>query len=243
MRMESTKQGWQLHQAPLGLKLCISLMIVTLSAGLLASQFLVSQSLHGGNHWDWPSVEQLRLKYAASPLERALLSHMAQYLDKPAEADVVVAWCRAGGERHGYYERAAPVLNRRCLRCHGGESTRGDVVLSTWGDLAPLALKRGPAQADLLRSTHLHLFAISMLLLLAGVLLWPSRWPRWLRLGLPMLTFVALRADIGGWWLARHFESAIYLVMSGGLLLTMGMTACLGLALFDMWRPTPKSSV
>ncbi len=243
MRMESTEQGWQLHLAPLGLKFSISLLVVTLSAGLLASQFLVSQSLHGGDHWTWPSMEQLRLKYAASPLERAILTQMAQYLDKPTEAAPVVAWSRAGGERSTYYEHVAPVLSRRCLRCHGGESTRGDVDLSTWGDLAPLALSRGPAWGDLLRNTHLHLFGISLLLFLAGVLLWCSRWSRWLQLGLPLLAFVALLADIGGWWLSRHFEPAIYLVMSGGLLMTTGLTACLGLVLFDIWRPGPKSSV
>jgi ABC-type sulfate transport system permease component len=70
-----------------------------------------------------------------------------------------------------------------------------------------------------------------------GLLLLGTRLPRWLIGMLLALMGVGLLADIGGWWLARLYVSAVYAILIGGAAFNGASGLALVLTLLDLWWP------
>lgn len=226
----------ELHRAPLAARLAISGFVLVAIAGLSVCELLVNYSLHGLEHVELPGLESIRARYAYPRLKAAVLTDMGEYLDDPSEGELIARWCDEGGGRYGFYERVEPVLARRCAICHGNGATRGDVSLVTWAEVAPLSTVPGASVEELSSTTHTHLFAIGLLLLVLGGLFALTRFADWLKLALVALAYLSLAAEVGGWWLARLSEGWALLVLVAGLLLALSIATLGTLLLVDLWR-------
>ncbi len=104
-----------------------------------------------------------------SRLESALRGPMATML--PAdERNVVLTWAAEGAPRPAYDTAVAPLLEKRCLTCHDGSNPHLP-NLSSFDNLKKVTEKdTGTAIATLIRVSHIHLFGISFIFFLVGLM-------------------------------------------------------------------------
>ncbi|MFZ4575779.1 MAG: hypothetical protein ACOYN0_15395, partial [Phycisphaerales bacterium] len=86
-------------------------------------------------------------------------------------------------------------------------------------------------------STHAHALSLAAMSVCIGLLVMMTTWRRslvelcWFVMGLGLL------GDIGSWWLAREFESAVYLIIGAGALYNGGVGLILLMLAVELLRP------
>jgi uncharacterized membrane protein YedE/YeeE len=76
----------------------------------------------------------------------------------------------------------------------------------------------------------------------AGGLVLATAWPRRLVHGLIAGMGIALAADLGGWWLARPWGGAVWIIVVGGGVYVAAAALALLLVLVDLWRPASEKA-
>lgn len=140
------------------------------------------------------------------------------------------------------------IVARNCLSCHSrkaaatspGSAAGSLVPMDNWEDVKKIAYSKeivATPLTGLIISTHAHSLALGTLGVVTGVLLVGTRFPRALVNLLFMLIGVGLLADLGGWWLARQYEQAVYMLLVGGAAYIGATGVALLLILLDLWLP------
>jgi hypothetical protein len=94
----------------------------------------------------------------------------------------------------------------------------------------------GPGISQLARVSHIHLFGISIIFLLTGMIFGLSATPVWLRVSLVVLPYVTIVMDIGSWWATAYFDPTFaYIVIAGGALMGAALAAQILISLWEMW--------
>ena len=170
-----------------------------------------------------------------SRLESALRGPMSTML--PAdERNVVLAWAAGGSPRADYEKAIAPVFEKRCLTCHDGSNPHLP-NLSGFDNLKKVTEKdTGTAIATLIRVSHIHLFGITFIFFLVGIMFCHAYVrPVWFKCAVVAMPFVAIMVDVFSWYLIKIFHPFVYVeILAGGVL-----AACFGfmwlVSLYQMW--------
>jgi len=182
------------------------------------------------------SPKLVRLKYSASPLERALRTTMREYVKNEGDVETLCRWLKSGGERVGYYESSVPIIHRDCSRCHGKIPTvAGAGSLYTYADVLPYAITRGIPIRKLSLRSHVHLFGIGLLLLILTMLVNRTSIPNLLKVAISISLFGLLAIDILSQYLAKLNEVFAYIVWISGLLFNVFIVISILIALCDIW--------
>src|SRR5665811_141104 len=179
----------------------------------------------GGNPY-MLTTEDLIVAYSGSGkgsrLESALRGPMSTML--PAdERNAVLAWAAEGGARSAYEKSVAPVLEKRCMLCHDGSNPHLP-NLNGFDNLKKTTEKdTGTAIATLVRVSHIHLFGITFIFFIVGLMFSHAYVrPVWFKSTIVALPFVAIMVDIISWYIIKLFHPFVYVeIASGGL-----MAAC-----------------
>jgi len=178
----------------------------------------------------------VKLKYSASPLERALRTTMREYVKNESDVETICRWLKAGGDRTGYYESSANIIHRDCSRCHGKVPTvAGAGALYTYADVLPYAITRGVPIGKLSLRAHIHLFGIGLLLLILTMLANRTLIPNFLKLAISISLFGLLATDILSQYLAKLHEAFAYIVWISGLLFNVFVIISILLIVRDIW--------
>ena len=220
---------------PTDLKIAITFFLALLVAAMLAALLLLQQSLFPFSTLAFPSVGLLRAKYCYPPLKKAVLTNMKQYFATEQERHAVLEWLDQGSERKRFY-RIYPIIERRCLACHGAGMSRGDVSLVDWADTLEVVLEPGVPTRKLLQQTHVHLFGMGFLLLVVSFFWSRARFSRRLRLSLILSLYLALSIDISSWWLAKFSSFFASMIWLSGMVLYPSLFLVLLLTIYDLWR-------
>lgn len=154
------------------------------------------------------------------------------------------------------------VIGQCCVRCHNAkDGDESDIPYAPDSATAPqfaLVAKLatpviGPTVAktetvylaptatnELVQITHAHILVIPVFTLIVGGLFLLTGLPAGIKLILGPLPMLAVCTDIGGWWLARPFEPAIYLIAAAGAILAAGLGAQILCVLGSMWLGTRR---
>ena len=95
----------------------------------------------------------------------------------------------------------------------------------------------GTSIAQLARVSHIHLFGVSIIFLLTGMIFALSETPVWLRVSLVILPYVTIIMDIGSqWWATKYLDPTFaYIVIAGGALMGLALAAQILISLWEMW--------
>jgi len=185
------------------------------------------------------TTEDLVVAYSGSGkgsrLESALRGPMATML--PAdERGIVMAWAAEGAARPVYEKSIAPVLEKRCMACHDGSNPHLP-NLSSYDNLKKVTEKdTGTAIATLVRVSHIHLFGLTFIFFLVGLMFSHAYVrPVWLKCTIVALPFAAIMVDVSSWYMIKLFHPFVYLeILAGGVL-----AACFGtmwlISLYQIW--------
>ncbi len=228
-----------LRGLPVTVRWLFSCFLATMGLGyLVALTYLFLLDVEPHKKMGMNLVQATIIKYygtrGTTPLEVVLNGSMAEKID-PAERAEVIAWIRDGAAATAY-EKVQPLFAKNCLSCHSKDSGYLIPPLTSYEEVVRLAeVDLGQSMRALARVSHVHLFGMSFIFLLTGLIFALSEINERLRLVLVALPFVAIWLDIGSWWLTKYQPVFAYTVIIGGALMGLALAVQILVSLWEMW--------
>lgn len=232
-------------ELPYSLRALYTAVLIILSLGYLFALIYLfhTYSARDGNAGSL-SYQDLVIAYTgsgqASRLESALRGPMSTML--PAdELTKIIEWVQKGAERSGYEALIRPVLDERCITCHDGSNPHL-VNLNGYDNL--LKVTKQDTGADiftLVRVSHIHLFGISFIFFILGLIFSHAYVrPVWFKCLVISLPFIAVALDVSSWYFTKLYHPFAWVVMLGGALMGMCFAYMWVISMYQMWvSPTP----
>lgn len=221
------------------MRLLLSCFLITIGLGYLAAvYYLFSMDIDPHLKMGMSLVGGIEMKYhgarSESRLEAALRGAMSSRISASDRARVI-AWIRGGTPQEGFAD-IRPVLEKDCMVCHSPKSGLPVPPLTTFDQITKFTrVDTGPTLADLARVSHIHLFGISLIFVLTGVIFSLSETPMYWRALILVLPYLSIWADIGSWWITKYTPAFAYIVIAGGALMGLSLAVQIFIPLWEMW--------
>lgn len=193
------------------------------------------------------SPEDLIVAYSGSGkgsrLESALRGPMSSML--PAdERNVVLAWAAEGAPRSAYDNSVAPLIEKRCFMCHDGSNPHLP-SFSSYDNLKKVTEKdTGAAIATLVRVSHIHLFGVTFIFFLIGLMFTHAYVrPVWFKCAVVALPFAAIMVDVSSWYLIKVFHPFVYVEIAAGALMALCFAIMVLVTLYQLWLSSVPQAV
>ena len=232
-------------ELPYSLRALYTAVLIVLSSGYLFALIYLfhTYSANDGNVRSL-SYEDLVIAYTgsgdASRLESALRGPMSTML--PAdEFSTIIEWVQKGPDRSGYEALIRPVLDERCMSCHDGSNPHL-VNLSGYDNVMKVTEQDTGADIfTLVRVSHIHLFGISFIFFILGLIFSHAYVrPVWFKCLVITMPFVAVAVDVSSWYFTKLYHPFAWVVMSAGALMGLCFAFMWVVSMYQMWvSPKP----
>lgn len=177
----------------------------------------------------------------ASRLESALRGPMSTMLPGE-ELDTIVAWVQNGSDRDEYETVIRPVLEERCLSCHDGSNPHLANLAGYDNVLKTTEQDTGADIFTLVRVSHIHLFGISFIFFILGLIFSHAYVrPVWFKCLVITLPFVAVLTDVSSWYFTKLYHPFAWVVMCAGATMGLCFAFMWIVSMYQMWiSPTPS---
>ncbi len=173
-------------------------------------------------------------------LEKAMRGNMGERLT-PDEKREISRWIEDGAPTEGFL-KVEPIFKQNCAVCHSPES--GLIPLTTYEEVRIITdIDLGESIRVLSRVSHIHLFGMSFIFILTGMIFSMSEINVYSRLIVIALPFVAIWMDIGSWWFTKFQTAFAYTVIIGGALMGLAFGAQIFISLYEMWLKRGEEEV
>jgi hypothetical protein len=233
-----------LRTLPLPFKVLATCLLLTLGlAYLFAVGLLYIKDIEPHSQNGVSMVNSVIIKYYGkrdmTRLEAALGGAMGEYVS-PAEKEQIIQWVRQGA-KEAEFANIQPILESVCGACHDADSSMGLPPLTTYAGVAEFtSTDQGKSLSALLRVSHIHLFGMSFIFGLSGLIFAYSQTPLVFRSVLIAVPFMAIWLDIGSWWFTKYAPLFAYTVIIGGIFMGLALAGQIGSSLYEMWVLRPK---
>jgi hypothetical protein len=170
-----------------------------------------------------------------SRLESALRGPMAGMLPGD-ERTSVMSWASEGAARPAYDKTVAPIIEKRCAACHDGSNPHLPNLVG-FDNLKKMTEKdSGAAIATLVRVSHIHLFGLTFIFFLVGLMFSHAYVrPVWFKCTIVALPFVGIAVDVSSWYMIKLFHPFVYLEILAGAVLAACFAFMWLVSLYQMW--------
>jgi hypothetical protein len=194
------------------------------------------------------TYEDIVITYAGSgkgsKLESALRGPMSSML--PAdEAKAIVNWVQNGADQATYNTLIKPELDKRCMTCHDGSNPHLP-NFTGYDNLKKVTEQdTGTDIFTLVRVSHIHLFGITFIFFLVGIIFSHAYVrPIWLKCVIMAGPFVCLFIDVISWYLVKVWHPFAWVTMGAGGLMGMCFAVMWCISMYQMWiSKTPAAVV
>lgn len=224
-------------------KALLSAFLITIGFGYIAALFwLYSTDIKPHHVMGMDVVQGLAMKYhgttGTTRLESMLNGAMADRV-APQQRQEIIQWIHDGATVAGF-AKVQPIFTNGCAMCHSAKSGLPIPPLTNYQQVRKeVVFDGGDSFADLARVSHIHLFGISLIFLVTGLIFSLSRIHTVAKLWILILPYVAIWADVGSWWLTKFDPLFAYVVLIGGALMGASLALQIFLPLWEMWLSTP----
>lgn len=231
--------GVTLRTLPIVLRTLCSCFLLTMGLGFLAAiYYLFLQDVDPHRRMGMSLVPAIEAKYygerSGTRLEAALRGSMSGRISV-ADRAKVIEWLRDGATREGFAD-VKSIFDSACIACHSAKSGLPIPPLTSFAEVKALAqVDTGPSLLALARVSHVHLFGISIIFLLTGMIFAMSELSWKWRLIVIAIPYLAIWADIGSWWLTKYEPVFAYVVVGGGTLMGSALGVQIFFSLWEMW--------
>ncbi|MHA1569785.1 MAG: hypothetical protein ACTSXZ_09965 [Alphaproteobacteria bacterium] len=226
---------------PLSMRALYTGALLVLGIGYLFAMLHTYNSHAGRDGLPGLSVHDLMIAYSGnkedSRIEAALKGPMAEML--PAdEKNVFMAWVRGGAREDVFDAKLAPVIQKRCLACHDGGNPH-IANLDGYKNVAAFAeLDTGADIFTLVRVSHIHLFGITFIFFIVGLIFTHAFIrPVWFKALVIVAPFVAIILDIASWYLTKLFTPFAWIVLLSGAIMGMCFAYMWVVSMYQIWFP------
>ncbi|MBX3702730.1 MAG: protein S100 [Steroidobacteraceae bacterium] len=232
-------------ELPYSLRALYTAVLVILGIGYLFALVYLFHTYSGrdGNPGSL-SYEDLVIAYTgsgeASRLESALRGPMSTMLPRH-ELDRVVDWVRQGSDREDYEAEIRAVLNERCMSCHDGSNPHLSNLSGYDNVMKVTEQDTGADIFTLVRVSHIHLFGISFIFFIVGLIFSHAYVrPVWFKVLVTTLPFVAVMTDVSSWYFTKLYQPFAWVVMAAGATMGLCFAFMWVVSMYQMWiSPTP----
>lgn len=224
---------------PPALKVLYTMTLLVLGTGYLmamAQIYITHAGLDGKPGLD---MQDIIIAYSGSQggtrLETALSGPM-KGMAPDAERATIINWIHSGASEAEYDAKVKPIVEQRCLACHGG-SNPNIPDLKGFSNISKVVTKdTGMTIPTLIRVSHIHLFGLTFIFFLSGTIFVHAYLrPTWFKCLVVAVPFLGILADIGSWYLTKFYQPFGWVVViSGGL---MGLSFAIEwlVSIYQMW--------
>lgn len=260
--MSANTRRWRLCDLPLGVRLGLVGLVLTLAGGLLASWYylFLHYSPRDGNKNDLTYVDVASAYHKMqipAPLkvviERGHPRELTGESLPEAERKSLLDWLASPPESimRAYEDETleelmpAEIVFNRCVSCHDAQPTDTahpypQLPLYTPAEVQAVAISRDiepTPERILAASTHAHALTLAVQSMIVIGLLLGTRVPRALVSIAAVLLGFSLLADIGSWWLARQNAAFVYVIFGAGGVFNATSALCVLAVLLDLVVP------
>jgi hypothetical protein len=153
----------------------------------------------------------------------------------PAIRMELIKWARTGAVQKDWDNGIQQKIQTHCALCHNQSSSLPDFSqLETLQALAEA--DTGQSIARMTALSHIHLFGISFIFMLMGLIfVFSIGLPQWFKGVLVITPFAFLILDIISWWVTKYFPGFALVTIIGGVGYSLASTAMLSISLYQMW--------
>jgi len=232
-------------ELPYSLRSLYTAVLIILSFGYLFALIYLfhTYSAKDGNAGSL-SYEDLVIAYTgsgdASRLESALRGPMSTML--PAdELTTIIEWVQKGSDRDRYDAVIRPVLDERCMTCHDGSNPHLPNLNGYDNLMKVTAQDTGADIFTLVRVSHIHLFGISFIFFILGLVFSHAYVrPVWFKCLVITLPFVAVMTDVSSWYFTKLYHPFAWVVMFAGAMMGLCFAFMWVVSMYQMWvSPKP----
>lgn len=235
-----TKSSYPLfNDLPTSLKLLYTMVLLTLGLGYLFAMIQIYEVHAGRDGKPGLSVRDVQIAYrgnkADTRIEAAIKGPMAGMLPEN-EKVVIIDWVQSGATQATFESTVKPVLQTRCLMCHDGSNPHIP-NLSDFDRVSQLAvMDTGVSIGTLVRVSHIHLFGLTFIFALTGLVFSHAYVRRqWLKNLVIVVPFFAILGDILSWWLTKVAGPFGYIVVFSGAVMALSFAFQWCVSLYQLW--------
>ncbi len=228
-----------LHNLPVTIRVLFTCYLLTIGIGyLLALLYLFMIDIEPHRKVGLGLVESTIIKYYGkrdeSKLEAAIKGSMGGEISED-HRDNIVRWIHEGAKEKDF-GKIQPIFLDHCAVCHSKEAGLSLPPLTAYHDVvAYIDIDLGQSIKSLSRVSHIHLFGMSFIFLLTGVIFALSDINKLFRLVITTLPFIAIWIDIVSWWFTKFRPLFAYTVIIGGALMGGALACQIFISLYQMW--------
>jgi len=228
-----------LRTLPVPLKVLATCFLMTIGvAYLCALAYLYLMDVEPHSKHGLGIIQAVITKYygnrGGSRLESALQGSMGVQATL-SEKQQIVQWLRNGAPE-SEFSTIQPILIHSCIGCHSPESGLQIPPFTSYAQVSPYtSIDVGESIKSLVRVSHIHLFGMSFIFLLTGLVFALSQTSHMFRSVLIAIPFLAIWIDIASWWLTKYEPAFAYTVIIGGLLMGLALAGQIAVSFYEMW--------
>lgn len=236
---EVHRMFYHYSELPLSRRVLYTCALCVLGVGYLFAMIYIYISNEGRDGKPGLSETDLVIAYSGSKadtrLEAAIKGPMSAMLPDPEKA-IIINWVRRGVNAKEFETQVQPVFEKRCYACHDGSNPHVPSLLTYKDTVKLAALDTGATIPTLIRVSHIHLFGISFIFFITGLIFSHAYVrPVWLKCAVIALPFVAVFLDIGSWYLTKLNPLFAWVIMVGGGLMGASFAFMWVVSMYQIW--------
>ncbi len=236
MSRNESKTG--LPGLPLSVKMLFSGYLVAIGLGLLmaGAQIMLTHGMADGK--PGLSIDDIAYSYHGNRKGTTLEAKLNGSMKNNAPPEVrlaMIKWARKGAPEKEWNSGLQQQFARYCTVCHNAGSSlpdfsRLDIVQQQAHPDTGLSI------ASLTKVSHIHLFGISFIFMLMGMIFVRSVGiAEWIKAVLVITPFAFLIVDVISWWLTKLNPVFAWITILGGFGYSLASTFMLFASLYQMW--------
>ncbi len=232
-------RGMSLKDFPIPLKVLFTCLLLTLGIAYLfavAFLYLVEIEPHAGDDHGLVGavIEKYYGRRGETRLGAALKGSMGDAVNI-VEKEKIFKWIE-GGALEKDFANVASIFQNSCALCHSPEGGMPVSPLTTYQEVVVYtAIDMGQSVKALVGVSHVHLFGMSFIFFLTGIIFAMSEIDTRWRTILIVTPFVSIWVDIGSWWFTKLKPVFAYTVIIGGILMGLSLLFQILISLLEMW--------
>lgn len=234
---------------PMSMRVLFTMVLLVFGVGYLFAMIHVWVSHAGRDGEAMLTARDLQIAYGGDPkltrLEGALRGSMKPMLPDDAKRQQVFDWLHQGAPQADYETKIKPILEMYCIACHNPATNPQLVDLGTWQGVSSVAAPGGgKTLSSLVRTAHVHLFAIPLIFFIVAFIFTHAYIrPVWLKCLVIALPFALFLIDVASWYLTKLWPGAAWVVLISGVVMGICFAFMWFASMWQMWIGKVPSEV
>lgn len=235
---EENNKYMNLPSLSLPVRALFSGYLLAIGLGLLTAgvQILLTHGMADGKIG--VSVDDIVYSYYGnrnnSVLESKLHGSMKNKASPQNKAEII-KWVRADSSKEKWNTEIKQIFQENCVKCHSNNSGLPD--FSKYENVKKYAaIDKGASIESLTRVSHIHLFGISFIFFMVGLIFsFSVGISTWLKVSVIAFPFLFLILDVMSWWLTKWVPGFAWVALIGGFGYSLASAFMWFVCMYQMW--------